>query len=314
MENKMIKYLTFIYENSFYPEYNVNIKDVDKYVMDTKFEDISYNFNDWINVVDKYNPTSTHTYKLNQELFNEVKKSFTKKFDDIAEDIFISGFEFESYDIETLINMIKLNADYFMENIDYNNMDEEELIKTLTPIKEKIAKEYFITNYIYSEEEIKKYSSQNVNVYLGCPGYNFFTEYYGDEYIANTLLNTLKKNNNIKLSDLINFNKLKKIQFNKLSYQEKYEWYIDDICDYDDIRNQVINYDKSNILILFKNCDDLCIKDYEFQKKYILKFKKQGKNIAKILKIIHDKCGLDDKISKEYEKFTYLISVAEFNI
>ncbi len=256
---------------------------------------------------------SPNEYQLNEKEFEKVKRCFSKKFDNIAEDFFIEGFEFETYDYDNLIDMIKDNKDFFNKRgykiTTIKNMSEKELITILLPLKEKIAKEKFLEYHYYDDEYKLKYKTTD---YLDSLGYNYFSEFYDDKTIIDELIPNLEKNNLLKLTDIIDFDKLKKMLFDELTYHEKYDYYVDDICYNETIIDEIIKYDKKNILKIIKKCDDLCTNDYDFQKEYIEQVDKE--DIPQLLKIFDDKCGLNDKIEKEYSDYTYLISMGKFNI
>ena len=320
----MKNYKNFINENSFHPKYNVDDKKVDEYTLETYFGDIEGQLEDYsFEWEPGFNSYSRGAIK--EEYFKNIVKCFTKKFDEITELYYIEDIDLESFCGRTLLDFIENNKEYFDDGVDYKSKydeddDEEELREIVEPVKKVFGKYRFKEQYSYEEDDLEGFYRSDGR-YLGSIAYNYFSEIYSDEDFFDHVFKNIEKYYNVKLDELIDFDKLKKLMIRDLTYENKYDWYIENVCDNETIREEIIDYDPKNGLVLFDECgEDICVDNYDFQKLLIeqvikkLSEKEKEDFLPDFLKKINDTCGLDDKIAGEYPDFMWKVNTGKYQI
>jgi len=229
--------------------------------------------------------------------------------------------------------VLKDLCDYdYREYIKDKLIDNEEVQKYL----DKISKKKELDPEIYYEDVLKELSENQLRKIIEkqneeeeCIRYTYEERYssmdakeileeiYGEKDLAE---NAYKY-----VSNYVNDDEIIKDWIEEEDFDFKKEFVSNSIENERDLQKKLLDINSENAIILFEIMDDnpkYSIGDeYDFQKIFmeeVMKLKEENEEddlfVAKKLKELYDKYGLDDDIEEEYEDYTFYIDTEKYNL
>lgn len=229
------------------------------------------------------------------------------------------------YDIDDEDNYRKYIEENLLNDEDVQQYLEKKRIKkgleensTYSEILEELNKkqlEKIIVDIANNEEEcLRDYFE---NIYGDNSAYDILSELYSES--------DLKENGYKYVENYVDDDEIKDWFYDNEDYDYKCEWISEQIENDLDLQKKILEEDPKNSIELFDIIDEdrknIC-GEYDFQKAYmdttIENYTDEDgiyeDGVAKELKKLYDKFGLDSDIEEEYEEYSFYVKAEKFNI
>jgi len=268
---------------------------------------------------------------------NDIETYFKDKFK-------ITEYDYENVSTESLISCV--NKDDYM----YNAKEDEKNITTIDDINDiEIYARYIRNNLSDNIDDVNTsliefgldINDDYLENILELPlselkklidfDEDLIEFFVDDKFKKNTLLDYITQSGNDNyeyLKNFIDYKKLDNLILDDKSDDYKKNFYINNQIDDDNIIRNIMEYNTTNIIILFDVFDETSIiaKEFDYQDAYINEIKKENhkkyfseiqwekEELPNILYKIHNKYSLNTDIENKYIEYTYKVAEINFNV